>query len=131
MVKSSDQDRVASKPIGDRRRPGRTPVSTGRLNVAPQPRSSLKGRRHRRNEAGDRMRGRIVDAALETLRAEGYAGVSVRAIAAAGSFSPALVLYHFGSVDGLLLAALDRISSERLSRYEGRLRDVSSLRTLA
>jgi AcrR family transcriptional regulator len=77
------------------------------------------------------MRGRIVDAALETLRAEGYAGVSVRAIAAAGSFSPALVLYHFGSVDGLLLAVLDQVSGERLSRYEVRLRDVSSLRTLA
>jgi AcrR family transcriptional regulator len=77
------------------------------------------------------MRERIVDAALKTLRAEGYAGVSVRAIAAAGSFSPALVLYHFGSVDGLLLAVLDRVSGERLSRYEARLRDVSSLRTLA
>lgn len=77
------------------------------------------------------MRARIVDAALETLRAEGYAGVSVRAIAAAGSFSPALVLYHFGSVDGLLLAALDRVSSERLQRYEARLRGVSSLRDLA
>jgi AcrR family transcriptional regulator len=77
------------------------------------------------------MRSRMVDAALETLRLEGYAGVSVRAIAAAGSFSPALVLYHFGSVDALLLAVLDRVSSERLSRYEVRLREVSSLRTLA
>ena len=77
------------------------------------------------------MRARIVDAALQTLRAEGYAGVSVRAIAAAGSFSPALVLYHFGSVDALLLAVLDRVSGERLSRYEARLGDVSSLRTLA
>jgi AcrR family transcriptional regulator len=77
------------------------------------------------------MRARIVDAALHTLRAEGYAGVSIRAIAAAGSFSPALILYHFGSVDGLLLAVLDRVSGERLARYQARLRDVSSLATLA
>jgi AcrR family transcriptional regulator len=77
------------------------------------------------------MRARIAEAALETLRAEGYAGVSIRAIAAAGSFSPALILYHFGSVDGLLLAVLDRVSDERLSRYEARLRDVASLGTLA
>ncbi len=77
------------------------------------------------------MRARIVDAALQTVRAEGYAGVSIRAIAAAGSFSPALILYHFGSVDGLLLAVLDRVSGERLTRYEVRLRDVSSLATLA
>jgi AcrR family transcriptional regulator len=77
------------------------------------------------------MRARIVDAALQTLRAEGYAGVSVRAIAATGAFSPALVFYHFGSVDALLLAVLDRVSGERLTRYEVRLRDVSSLATLA
>ncbi len=77
------------------------------------------------------MRARIVDAALQTLRAEGYAGVSVRAIAATGAFSPALVFYHFGSVDALLLAVLDQASSERLTRHEVRLRDVSSLATLA
>ncbi|HEY7926461.1 MAG TPA: helix-turn-helix domain-containing protein, partial [Candidatus Dormibacteraeota bacterium] len=76
------------KPVGDNRRP-----------------------RQRPNEAGDRRRARIVDAALQTLRAEGYAGVSVRAIAATGDFSPALVFYHFGSVDALLLAVLDRVSS--------------------
>lgn len=77
------------------------------------------------------MRGRIVDAALQTLRTEGYAGVSVRAIAATGAFSPALVFYHFGSVDALLLAVLDQVSNERLGRYQVRLRDVSSLATLA
>lgn len=77
------------------------------------------------------MRARIVDAALQTLRAEGYAGVSARTIASTGSFSPALVFYHYGSVDGLLLAVLDRVSGERLTRYEARLHDVSSLRTLA
>lgn len=77
------------------------------------------------------MRARIVDAALQTLRAEGYAGVSIRTIAAAGSFSPALILYHFGSVDGLLLAVLDRVSSDRLTRYAAQLRDVSSLSTLS
>jgi AcrR family transcriptional regulator len=77
------------------------------------------------------MRTRIVDAALQVLRAEGYAGVSVRTIATAGAFSPALVFYHFGSVDGLLLAVLDRVSGERLARYGARLRDVSSLRALA
>jgi AcrR family transcriptional regulator len=109
MIKSSDQDIRRPSPIGDQRRP----------------------RRQRRNEAGDRMRARIVDAALQTLRAEGYAGVSVRAIAATGAFSPALVFYHFGSVDALLLAVLDQVSEERLGRYEVRVRGVSSLRELA
>src|ERR1019366_7188605 len=70
-------------------------------------------RRQRRNEAGDLMRGRIVDAALSTLTSTGYANTSVRAIATTGGFSPALVFYHFGSVDALLLAVLDRVSGDR------------------
>jgi AcrR family transcriptional regulator len=131
MVKSSDQDRATRKPVGQQRRPGGTQALVGRLNAAHEPPRGLRARRQRRSAAGDRMRARIVDAALQTLRAEGYAGVSVRTIAAAGAFSPALVFYHFGSVDGLLLAVLDRVSGDRLARYEARLRDVSSLRALA
>jgi AcrR family transcriptional regulator len=86
--------------------------------------------RQRRNEAGDKMRTRIVDAALGTLVRDGYAGTSVRSIAATGRFSPALVFYHFGSVDALLLAVLDRVSADRLARYAERLEDVSTLGAL-
>jgi AcrR family transcriptional regulator len=107
MVKSSDQDIVVAKPTGDLRRG-----------------------RQRRNEAGDLMRGRIVDAAIQTLMSSGYANTSVRAIATTGGFSPALVFYHFGSVDALLLAVLDRVSGERLARYQTRLADVSNLQDL-
>src|SRR3954453_23010751 len=59
----------------------------------------------------------IVDAALETLREEGFAGATSSAIARRGGFNQALVFYHFGSLDGLLLAALDASSTERLERY--------------
>jgi AcrR family transcriptional regulator len=76
------------------------------------------------------MRAHIVDAALRTLISRGYANTSVRAIAMTGGFSPALVFYHFGSVDALLLAVLDRVSGERLARYETRLTDVSNLQAL-
>jgi AcrR family transcriptional regulator len=76
------------------------------------------------------MRGRIVDAALKTLISTGYANTSVRAIASTGGFSPALVFYHFGSVDALLLSVLDRVSGERLARYETRLADVSTLQAV-
>ena len=59
----------------------------------------------------------MVDAALLTLIEEGYAGTSARVIAARGAFNPALVFYHYGGVDELLLAALDKSSEERLARY--------------
>lgn len=60
---------------------------------------------------------RIIQAALETLKAEGYAGASARAIARRGGFNQALIFYHFNGVASLLLAALDRTSELRMARY--------------
>jgi AcrR family transcriptional regulator len=69
----------------------------------------------------------IVDAALETLQEKGFAGASSRAIARRGGFNQALIFYHHGSLEGLLLAALERTSSERLTRYSEALEDVTAL----
>jgi AcrR family transcriptional regulator len=59
----------------------------------------------------------IAEAALETLKANGFAGASARAIAHMGGFNQALIFYHFGSVQNALLAALDLISERRLADY--------------
>ena len=59
----------------------------------------------------------LVDAAVETLKADGFAGASARAIAGRAGCNQGLVFYHFGSVANLLLAALDAVSAERLERY--------------
>jgi AcrR family transcriptional regulator len=80
--------------------------------------------------AGDATRRRIVDAALETLRAEGYSGTTARAIAARGAFNPALIFYHFGGVDEVLLAGLDRSSEERLERWKSALENVDTASAL-
>jgi AcrR family transcriptional regulator len=66
---------------------------------------------------GEATRKRIVEAALETLKTEGFSGATSRAIGREGGFNPALIFYHFGTLDGLLLAALDKTSEERLGRY--------------
>lgn len=70
---------------------------------------------------------RIVDAALETLKAEGFAGTSARAIARRGGFNQALIFYHFGTVNDLLLAALDRTSELRMARYGEAVSGVSTI----
>lgn len=93
--------------------------------------SNVSTRRRRGSSAGAHMRARIVEAALLSLVREGYANTSARTIAATGDFSPALVFYHFGSVDALLLAALDHVSAERLSRYRRRLDGVRTVGDLA
>lgn len=67
---------------------------------------------------GEETRRRIVEAAVETLKSEGFAGASARAIGRTGDFNPALIFYHYGSVNDLLLAALDHTSGERMARYE-------------
>ncbi len=70
---------------------------------------------------------RIVDAALATLKEEGFAGTSARSIARRGQFNQALIFYHFGTVNDLLLAALDRTSAQRMASYEASMRDIGSI----
>jgi AcrR family transcriptional regulator len=65
----------------------------------------------------DATRNALVDAALATLKEDGLEGTTARAIAARAGVNQALVFYHFGGVDGLLLAALDASASERFERY--------------
>jgi AcrR family transcriptional regulator len=77
---------------------------------------------------------RIVEAALEALKAKGFAGASAREIANVGGFNQALIFYHFGSVQNLLLAALDLVSARRMRAYATafeRARTVSDLAGLA
>ncbi|WP_084962927.1 TetR/AcrR family transcriptional regulator [Thermoactinospora rubra] len=54
-----------------------------------------------RSESDLTARARIRDAAIDLFGREGVNRVSVRAIAARAGVSPALVLHHFGSKDGL------------------------------
>jgi AcrR family transcriptional regulator len=81
--------------------------------------------------AGEKTRQRIVDAALETLKKEGFAGATSRAIARGGDFNQALIFYHFGSLDGLLLAALDHTSEERFRRYRDAVDKAETTQELA
>lgn len=54
-------------------------------------------------------RARIRDAALARFGADGIAGTSVRAVAAEAQVSPALVVHHFGSKDGLRRACDEHV----------------------
>jgi AcrR family transcriptional regulator len=72
-------------------------------------------------------RRRIVEAAVQTIKERGFAATSARAIAATGGFNQALVFYHFGSVNDLLIAALDRTSDLRMARYRAAIDPVGTL----
>jgi AcrR family transcriptional regulator len=80
---------------------------------------------------GTATRARILDAAFETLRQEGFNRTSARAIARRGGFNQALIFYHFGSLIDLLLAAMDRDGEERRGRYQEALGGLTSPLELA
>lgn len=66
---------------------------------------------------GGTTRERLIAATLESLREDGYAGTSIRAIARRAGVNSALISYYFGGLNGVLLAALDHSSQERMTRY--------------
>jgi AcrR family transcriptional regulator len=70
---------------------------------------------------------RIIDAAFATLKEEGFAGTSARAIARRGGFNQALIFYHFGTLNDLLLATLDKTSADRMSRYRDSMGKATSV----
>jgi AcrR family transcriptional regulator len=57
-------------------------------------------------------RERILDAALEVMKAEGYAGTSLAKVAARAGESKGLVAYHYGSKQGLVETVARRIAEE-------------------
>ena len=89
----------------------------------------LKAVGQKRIKPGDATgtRERIIASATETIKREGYSGTTARAIAARGDFNQALIFYHFGGVDEVLLAALDGISERQMARYS---EAISRVRTL-
>lgn len=81
----------------------------------------------RTRSGAEQTRARILDAALQALRDEGIAGISARTIARHGGFNQALIFYHFGSVEGLLVAVARSESERRSALYAPALAEVSSL----
>jgi len=61
-------------------------------------------------------RERILAAAIEVLKADGYAGLSVAKVAASAGESKALIAYHFGSKQGLVAAAGRAVAEEITAR---------------
>jgi AcrR family transcriptional regulator len=76
------------------------------------------------------VRAALVDAAIDALREVGFAGASAREISARAGCSQALVFYHFGSVNDLLLAALDEVSARRMGAYRNLLERTGSVTAL-
>lgn len=71
-------------------------------------------------------RRRLIDATMETVRQQGVAKLSARTIAATGGVNQALVFYHFGTVDGLVVEACRVLTTERVERHRDALAAVTT-----
>jgi AcrR family transcriptional regulator len=72
-------------------------------------------------------REKLLEAAGDALAEDGVAGVSARTVAARAGVNQALIFYHFGSVAGLLDAAVRRSADLAVASYRDRFSDVTSL----
>ena len=75
-------------------------------------------------------RAALTDAAIAVLRESGFAGASARRIAQRAGCNQALVFYHFGSVNDLLVAALEEVSARRMAVYRALLDQTGTLTEL-
>lgn len=73
---------------------------------------------------------KLLDAAAAALAEDGLSGVSARTVAVRAGVNQALVFYHFGSVSGLLDAAVRRSVDDAVAAYHDRFSAVSSLAEL-
>lgn len=97
----------------------------GERPVTRNEKMQMSGRRGP-NPSSVRTKATILDAALITLRDEGIADTSARAIARAGDFNQALIFYHFGTVDDALVAAFEKLLADQRHRYDASLAAVKT-----
>jgi AcrR family transcriptional regulator len=77
----------------------------------------------RRGRPSTGARERILEAAIEVLKSDGYAGLTIAKVAARAGESKPLVAYHYGSKQGLVSAAgrsvAEMITGEVLDAIDG------------
>ncbi len=84
----------------------------------------------RKSTSGEETKARILAATMRTLRNDGIRGASARTIAKEGDFNQALIFYHFGSIDELVVATVAEMSCDRMSRHQSRLEGTEKLSEL-
>jgi AcrR family transcriptional regulator len=67
-------------------------------------------------------RSKILDAAYRCLATEGYAALSIREIGKAAGVNSALINYHFGTKDQLVIEGLDAANARLLARQKAMYR---------
>src|SRR5438445_2979108 len=81
----------------------------------------------RLDDASEGARARILRAGLALFSAKGFDGSGLRELAAEAGVNHSLVLYHFGSMDGLWKAVVGALLEEFQRRVQQRLAGLSTI----
>jgi AcrR family transcriptional regulator len=81
----------------------------------------------RLDEATEGARARVLRAGLELFSSKGFEGSGLRELATAAGVNHSLVLYHFGSMDGLWRAVVGDLLDEYQRRMRQRLAGLDAL----
>ena len=84
-------------------------------------RSARRSQSERRAET----RGRLLDATVESLIAEGYAGTTIRRVTELAGVSQGAMSHHFPHRVDLVVSAFERLAEQRIDRYGDRARELS------
>lgn len=71
-----------------------------------------------RSRAGRTGRAQLIQAACRLMAERGTVDISIHDIAQASGMSSALIKYHFGHKDGLLMAVLEKVIGDNLAHLE-------------
>lgn len=93
------------------------PDGDARPEAGPGRPPATDGRRAR----GERRRAEIIDATLRVVQRDGAAGVTHRVVAREAEVPTSLTVYHFATLDALLVAALSAVAEE----YAAQLRAIT------
>ncbi len=72
---------------------------------------------------GAQRRGEIIESTLREIEERGVAGVTHRTVAARAGVRPSLVVYHFATLDDLLVAALESAAGQYRAQYTSLVAD--------
>lgn len=74
-------------------------------------------------EKAQATRSGLLEAAKEVLRAQGYAGLTTRAVAGVAGVPMSQIQYHFGSKEGMVLALFEDMNTRLLVRQQAMFAD--------
>lgn len=114
------------------------PRASAHLSSSHRPIRKVKARIQKRPIVSNRRRGaessatraKLIDAAKDLLRDEGYAAVSTRRVAEKLGLKRQIVHYYFHTVDALFVAVIRRDAEEALARLESALASDDPLRAV-